>query len=58
MEFKKLLMVILTNNRFDLAINIINLALSQNNCNFEIIVSNNPTEENEVFGVAVANKFL
>lgn len=48
MEFKKLLIVIPTRNRVYLAINAINSVLNQKNCNFELIVSDNSTEQNEV----------
>jgi len=48
MEFKKLLIVIPTRNRADFAINAIDSVLTQSNCNFEVIVSDNSTEEREV----------
>lgn len=48
MQYKSLLVVIPTRNRADLAINAINSVLSQENCNFEILVSDNSTEEQAV----------
>jgi glycosyltransferase involved in cell wall biosynthesis len=48
MEFTKLLITIPTRNRSDLAINAINSVLTQKNCDFELFVSDNSTEEEEV----------
>jgi glycosyltransferase involved in cell wall biosynthesis len=48
MEFKKLLIAIPTRNRADLAINAINSVLTQKNCSFDLIVSDNSTDEEEV----------
>jgi glycosyltransferase involved in cell wall biosynthesis len=48
MQYKSLLVVIPTRNRHDLAINAVNSVLNQENCNFEVIVSDNSTEEQEV----------
>ena len=52
MTFSKLLIVIPTRNRADLAVNAINSVINQKNCNFEILVSDNSTEEREISTLA------
>ncbi len=47
-KFKKLLIVIPTRNRADFAVRAIKSVLEQEGCSFEIIVSDNSTEEAEV----------
>ena len=48
LNYKSLLVVIPTRNRADFAINAINSVLSQENCELEVIVSDNSTDDAEV----------
>lgn len=52
LDYKSLLIVIPTRNRAELAINAINSVLSQENCELELIVSDNSTDEREVSRLA------
>ncbi len=52
LDYKNLLIVIPTRNRAELAINAINSVLSQENCELELIVSDNSTDEAEVSRLA------
>ncbi len=51
-DYKNLLVVIPTRNRAELAINAINSVLSQENCELELIVSDNSTDDAEVSRLA------
>lgn len=52
LDYKSLLVVIPTRNRAELAINAINAVLSQENCELELIVSDNSTDATEVARLA------
>ncbi len=52
LSFKSLLVVIPTRNRAKLAINAINSVLNQENCELELIVSDNSTDDTEVSRLA------
>ena len=52
LNYKNLLVVIPTRNRAELAINAINSVLSQENCELELIVSDNSTDDTEVLKLA------
>jgi len=51
MAFNKLLVLIPTRNRAELAINAVNSVLTQTDCNVEVIVSDNSTEEVELISL-------
>lgn len=48
MQFEKLIIVIPTRNRVDLALNAIDSVLSQKNCEIELVVSDNSTESDQI----------